>query len=291
MAVPARVIDAHVHQWSITEHDDWYPVLKGFAEQAGAPQVYADFLPGDYRATAGDLPVESFVHVSATTAPRAYLDETRWVDALADRNDLDLVMVGSVDPTLDEAGIVADLDTQAGYSRFRGIRVLSGLEPESDAAATILSWLERREYVFDLVTGPTTMTRWLGVLSKYPQLSVALEHTGWPGSVDDDGFAAWRDAIHACATQPGIVCKVSGLGMATADLSVDVLRPWVQTAIDVFGWDRVMFGSNMPMEKMAGTYRQWIDTLAVLLAESSDSEQRRFYAENAAQVYGVSHGR
>src|SRR5699024_8387126 len=103
--------------------------------------------------------VEKFVHVSATTALRAYLDETRWVDALADREGLDLVIVGSVDPALDPAAIVADLEQQARSPRFRGIRVLSGLEPDSAAAATILEWLDRGGYVFDLVTGPEAMSR------------------------------------------------------------------------------------------------------------------------------------
>lgn len=170
---------------------------------------------------------------------------------------------------------------------FRGIRVLSGLDPESPAASTVLSWLERRGYVFDLVTQPAAMQRWLDVLTDYPQLPVALEHTGWPSTTDHAGFDAWRTAIQACARRPGIVCKITGLGMATADLSVDTLRPWLDTAIAEFGWDRVMFGSNMPIETMAGTYRQWIDTVRTVLAEASVSEQRRFYTDTAARTYQI----
>ncbi len=280
------VVDAHVHQWSITENE-WYTALRPFAEQVGTPSLYADFLPADYRAAAGDLRVEQFVHVSATTAPRAYLDETRWVEALAEREDLDLVIVGSVDPGLDPAAIVADLEHQARSPRFRGIRVLTGLEPESDAAAAILSWLDRGGYVFDLVTQPEAMERWLDVLAGHPELSVALEHTGWPGATDADGFAEWRTAIRACARRPGIACKVTGLGMATADLSVRTLRPWIETAIDEFGWDRVMFGSNMPIETMAGTYGQWIDTVRTLLADASETEQHRFYTDTAERTYRI----
>lgn len=280
------VVDAHMHQWQVSEHD-WYTDLKPFAEQTGAPGLYADFLPADYRAAAGDLPVDKFVHVSATTATRAYLDEIRWVDGLADREGLDLVMIGSVDPGLDGDAIVADLDEQANYARFRGIRVLSGLEPESGAAATISSWLQRHDYVFDLVTGPESMQRWLDVLADYPRLPVALEHTGWPSRTDDEGFQAWHRAIRCCAERPGIACKVTGLGMATTDLSVDALRPWIETAIAEFGWDRVMFGSNMPIETMAGTYRQWIATLETLLGEASDTEQHRFYTDTAARTYRI----
>ncbi|QDQ97507.1 amidohydrolase family protein [Tomitella fengzijianii] len=280
------VIDAHMHQWSVTDND-WYTALQPFSEQVGTPSLYSDFLPADYRAAAGDLDVEKFVHVSATTAPRAYLDETRWVDALADREGLDLVIVGSVDPGLDADAIVADLEEQARSPRFRGIRVLTGLEPESPAAATVLDWLDRGGHVFDLVTQPESMQRWLDVLAGHPQLTVSLEHTGWPSATDAAGFDAWHAAIRACAARPGITCKVTGLGMATADLSIDLLRPWVETAIAEFGWDRVMFGSNMPIETMAGTYRQWIGALHALLAEASATERRHFYTDTAATTYRI----
>ncbi|NKY54298.1 amidohydrolase family protein [Nocardia vermiculata] len=280
------VVDAHMHLWQVSEND-WYTALRPFAEQAGVHDLYADFLPADYRAAAGGLPVEKFVHVSATTAARAYLDEARWVDELADRDGLELVMIGSVDPGLDRDALLADLEQQASRARFRGIRVLSGLEPESGAAATVLSWLQRHGYVFDLVTGPEDMHRWLDVLAEHPQLPVVLEHTGWPSTTDNDGFRAWQEAIRHCAERPGSTCKVTGLGMTTTDLSVDVLRPWVETAIAEFGWDRVMFGSNMPIETVAGSYRQWIDTLAVLLGEASAAEQQSFYTDTAVRTYRI----
>lgn len=280
------VIDAHVHQWSVTDND-WYTALQPFAEQVGTPTLYSDFLPADYRAAAGDLSVEKFVHVSAATAPRAYLDEAQWVDELADRENLDMVLIGSVAPDLSAADITADLEQQARSRRFRGIRVLAGLEPESAAATTILAWLERGGYVFDLVTHPESMPRWLDLLARYPQLSVALEHTGWPSATDEAGFDAWHTAIRTCARRPGIACKITGLGMATADLSVDVLRPWIENAIAEFGWDRVMFGSNMPIETMAGTYGQWIDTVRTLLAEASGTERRHFYTDTAATTYRI----
>ncbi len=75
--------------------------------------------------------------------------------------------------------------------------------------------------------------------------------------------------------------------MATADLSVDVVRPWGETPIAEFGWDRVMFGSNMPIETMAGTFGQWIGAMCTLLAEASDTERHHFYTDTAAATYGI----
>jgi L-fuconolactonase len=81
------------------------------------------------------------VHVSAVTKPRSYLDETAWLDALADAHDLE-VIVGTVDPALSEKEIVADLERQARSPRFRSVRVLYDLGPDSPAARVVLDWLD-----------------------------------------------------------------------------------------------------------------------------------------------------
>jgi L-fuconolactonase len=278
------VVDAHVHLWDTTDHD-WYPALRQMAEQLGRPEMYADFLVHDYHRAAGDLPVRKFVHVSATTKPRAYLQESVWVDALADAHGLELGIVGTVDPSLSSAEIEADLERQAELSRFRGVRVLYDLDPDSAATRVLLAWLQERDLVFDLVTPPAQMGSWLETLRHYPELTVVLEHTGWPSGTDPEARAAWLDAVTACAQQSRALCKVSGLGMTTMDLSVSALRPWVESAVEVFGWDRVAFGSNIPIEHMAGYYGQLQHSLDSILSETSDDERTRFWASNAERVY------
>lgn len=277
-------VDGHMHFWRTSENP-WYPQLTPFAEQVGRPELTQDFMPAEYQRAADGLEVAKFVHVSATTEQRAYLAETAWVDALADEHALDLVIVGSVEPALPPDRLVEDLETQAMSSRFRGIRVLSGLEPGSVAARTLLGWLERNGFVFDLVTQPAGMAGWLDALEQFPGLNVVLEHTGWPSAVDDEGRRSWRAAIEQCAARTSAPCKITGLGMATADLSVEVLRPWIEEAVDVFGWDRVIYGSNMPIETMAGSYAQWIETLGAVLSGASTEEREKFYGANAAAAY------
>jgi predicted TIM-barrel fold metal-dependent hydrolase len=278
------VVDAHMHLWNVAEHD-WYPGLRAFADQLARPELYADFLVQDYRLAAGDLPVRKLVHVSGTTEPRAYLQETPWVDALAEAHGLELVIIGTIEPSLSPAEIEADLEQQAQCSRFRGVRVLYEFTPDSEAARVVLAWLQERDLIFDLVTQPDQMGSWLETLSHYPELTVSLEHTGWPAGTDADARAAWLQAITACAQQTRALCKVSGLGMATGDLSVDALRPWVELAVETFGWDRVAFGSNVPIEHLAGPYGELQHSLETILSAASEDERARFYAGNAERVY------
>lgn len=278
------VVDAHVHLWSVTQND-WYPALRQMADELHQPDLYRDFLPGDYRSAAGDLSVTAYVHVSATTAHRTYLHEQRWVEQLAQHDGLQLATIGTVDPSMSARDIVCDLERQAESEHFRGVRVLYDFPPTSDAARVVLDWLNARDYVFDLATQPPEIPGWLATLDRYPDLTVVLEHCGWPTSTEDAAREQWSKAIRACAERTNALCKVSGLGMATGDLSSSALQPWVEGTIDAFGWDRVAFGSNMPIESMAGSYRQLFESLQTILSSASPEEIQAFYSTNARRYY------
>lgn len=282
--MPTRAIDSHVHFWKVSEND-WYPALKPFAEAVGSDTLNTDFSPADYHRSAEGVDVHAFVHVSAATAPRAYLDESLWVDALAREQDLDLVMIGTIDPESSPDVITADLDTQAELARFRGARVFPGIAPDAPAAGALLDWLDSHGMIFDLVTDPGNAGAWAERLRQYPDLRVALEHTGSPSPADADGMSTWLAGMRELAARPTTSCKITGLGMATMDLGEPTLRPWIEGAIETFGWDRVMFGSNVPIETMAGPYSEWIDTLEIVLNGASDSERERFYQSNARGLY------
>jgi L-fuconolactonase len=278
-----KVIDAHVHWWRLSENP-WYPGLPAWAD-ALPPGVgdgfNRDFDVDVYRSEA-PLEVSGFVHVSAVTAPHTHLDELAWVEAQADEHGLDVRVVGTVDPSLSAAEITADLDRQAASDRFVGVRVLYGFEPDSPATPAVLGWLAEHGKVLDLVSHPGQADGWLRTLAAYDGLRVVLEHTGWPESPEDG--AAWRQAMARLAGETDMVCKVSGLGMAFMDLSLDTLRPWVEGALETFGSDRLLFGSNMPIETVGGTYVELTGALTELVG--TPEQQPGFWAGNAAAAYG-----
>jgi predicted TIM-barrel fold metal-dependent hydrolase len=73
----AEIVDPHVHHWSPATNP-WYPGLS----RAGMDAIAHDYLASEYRADAAGYDVAAIVHVSATTEPRAYLDEQRWLAEL-----------------------------------------------------------------------------------------------------------------------------------------------------------------------------------------------------------------
>ena len=282
MTIP--VLDAHVHFWDL--RNDWYPALAQMAADVGSSRLYSDFSPADYEHESGST-VDRMVHVSAVTVPGAHRDELAWADDMLAAEGVDARFVGTVDPTASPREMVADIDAQMAISpRFAGVRVLYGLEPDAPAAAVLLDALAERGLVFDLACGPDRLGAWARTLDRFPDLRVVLEHCGWPAGTGAEPAAQWRREIGAFAAQTRAMCKVSGLGMVTGDLSSSVLLPWMQTVVEAFGWSRVMYGSNMPIDRIAGEFDELLQAVTEFVDPADDARRRAFYADNAAAVYG-----
>ena len=153
-----ELVDAHVHLWDLAHR--WYPAMQepapgaSFESLGDVARMARDFLD-EYRAETASCEVLGLVHVSAVSAPRAYLQETPWVDRLLDGAGVPSALIGALDPGLSRAEAEADLDAQAAASaRLRGVRVLSGIDPGSRMAADLCELLLERGLLLDLVAHP-----------------------------------------------------------------------------------------------------------------------------------------
>lgn len=201
------------------------------------PRITRQFLPEDYPDEAG---ARAVVHVNGTTAPRAYLEETAWLNALADERGLDMRLVVTVDPQSRPDRLRADLARQTSCGRVAGARVYAGAAPFSTQARVLCAWLAERDLVLDLVTGPAQMERWADFLEEFPALRVALEHSGLPDGADPVSRQRWMRAMSSVAARTGWTCKLSGISMAVGSMTADDLLPWLRDCVTIWGWDRVM---------------------------------------------------
>jgi len=120
-----------------------------------------------------------------------------------------------------------------------------------------------------------------------PQSTFVLDHLGKPGIAAGD-LAGWRERIIPVAARPNVSAKLSGL-VSEADWAAWTpadLEPYVSTAVEVFGTDRLMFGSDWPVCEVAATYRQVKDALAGLLG----GVRVDVFGANAARVYRLPPG-
>jgi len=280
-----RIVDAHVHWWDV-EANPWYSYIRNVGEMTGT-NLHSNYLPADYRQSIGEANVRKVVHVSAVPGTRHYIDELRWLDGVAASSGFEVGCVGSVDPALDSAELRAHLNAQLELGRLRGIRVLDGLDPDGDAARALAGWLIERDLVFDLVARPDTLGRWTRFVAGRPRLRVVLEHSGWPHGVDEASFQAWERSLTGFARSTDAAVKVSGLAMVTLEISGPSMRPWIECCIDRFGWDRVIFGSNFPVDGLAGSYGDLLRVFDEVLKPDDGDQLEKFFATNAERIYRI----
>jgi predicted TIM-barrel fold metal-dependent hydrolase len=284
---PSRVVDAHVHIWD-PARTDWYPYLSHpqAPATADASRMFRPFDVETYRSEATHWNVEKFVNVAAATGPHS-IEETIELDRTAPERGGPDAIIGGIPPTDTVAEAVELLDRQMTAPRFRGVRPM-GRYAGPLPAAGVLTYLEERNLLFELMAHPDQLRAAADGLAAFEGLVIVVEHTGWPRSNSDEERDLWRDGIDALADLGDtVVCKLSGLAMPLESISVDAFGPWLEYAIGAFGVDRCMFASNFPVDSMYGTFDQLYAVFNEVTAGLDDLSRSKLFAGNAERIYRV----
>lgn len=176
------------------------------------------------------------------------------------------------------------LDAQMASPRFRGIRPMGG--STGVPRAEVLGALAERDLVFELMTHPDELEASAAALADHGDLTIVVEHSGWPRSDTADEFALWKRGISALAALGDHVhCKLSGLAMPLHSMEAGVLRPWVEHCLDAFGVDRCTFASDFPVDAMHGTFDQLYSSFAEITAGLAAEDRDKLFAANAERLY------
>ena len=275
-AAPQR-IDAHQHFWSIARTDyGWLtPALT---------TLYRDFQPAELQPMLAANQVTGTVLVQAAPS----VAETRYMLGLASQHAFIQGVVGWVDLTAADAPAV--IDELAEHPAFKGVRPMLQDLPEDAwiAEAPIAPAIEhliRRGLSFDALVKPRQLPHLLRFAQRHPQLSMVIDHAAKP-DIASGQFDTWRRDLAALARLPGMHVKLSGLVTeAGPGWTVDMLRPVVDTVLELFGPRAAMWGSDWPVLNLAGDYAKWVHTSEELLASLSPSERQAIFAGNAQAFY------
>jgi predicted TIM-barrel fold metal-dependent hydrolase len=284
-------VETHAHCWELDRFP--YPWLT---------DRRTDDPLGDYRALSVDwgparferelygANVSHVIHVEADCGAPDPVAETRWLDAVAEARGWPDAIVAFCDPADPDAPGLLERHVAAS-GRVRGIRGRE-LPPAGDAAAMarISSGLHaaaRLGLSWEHDGSPGTLLAGRDVAAAHPDLLVVIGHAGFPERRDPEHRAWWQREMAALAVLPNVVVKISGLATVDHAWTVDSLRPWVLDTIDLFGTERVMFGTNWPVETLFSGYLEAVDAWRVIVAEAGFDRdtQARLLGGNALRHF------
>ena len=272
------MIDSHQHFWQVGRFD--YPWM---TSDLGV--LYRDYLPDDLAPILERNGVKQTVLVQASNS----VAESRWLLDLADANPFIAGVVGWVD--LMSAEIEAQLDELCAHPKFKGVRHLVETEPRDDwlilpAVLLGLRKVSERGLSYDLLVHTRHLRFVPQVAESCPDLNLVIDHLAKPPIARNE-IKEWSEALKPVARYPNIHCKLSGL-VTEANWSswqTDDLRPYVEYVLELFGVERMMFGSDYPVCLLAASYDMVLESFQELLKELGDSDRDKIFSKNAAKFY------
>jgi predicted TIM-barrel fold metal-dependent hydrolase len=234
--------------------------------------LYRTVLPPEYSAVAHPFGITGVVIVEAS----AWLEDNQWILDLASDHPLLAGFVGHLNPGMDD--FPQNLARFTKNRLFRGIRV---------AGADIVKGVGRQAFMDDLqrladadlsmdVLGNASMVGPLtAIAQKIPTLRLVIDHM----PVEPPGWKA--EAMHELASHSQVYSKVSTVlrrGVADYKASLDEL--W-----DIFGPERVMYGSNWPVSENLGTYSAVFNVVKQYVTGRGTADADKYFYNNSKACY------
>jgi L-fuconolactonase len=271
------IVDAHQHFWQAGRFD--YPWL---TSDLGI--LYRDYLPADLKPELAKNKVTRTVLVQASNS----LAESRWLLTLADENEFIAGVVGWVE--LASADVDAQLDELSAQPKFKGVRHLVESEPADDwlVQPAVLHGLRRLAaygLTYDLLVHTRHLRQVQTVAETCPELRLVIDHLAKP-PIASRGFDEWSRELEPLAAFPNVWCKLSGLVTEAAWRSwqTDDLRPYVERVVELFGVERLLFGSDHPVCLLAASYGRVLESFQEMIGRE---DHERVFGENARTFYGL----
>lgn len=275
------VIDSHHHFWR------YNPREYGWISES-MQVLRRDFLPPDLQKVLTTAGVDGVVSVQA----RQSLGETEWLLELADKQDFIRGVVGWV--PLCSADLRGHLERLIARRKLKSVRhVLQDeaddqfmLRPEFDRGIAALKDFGLR---YDILIFERHLPHAITLVDRHPEITFIIDHIAKP-RIRENILSPWRENLAELARRENVYCKLSGLATEADHRSWTQaqLRPYMETALEVFGPRRLMFGSDWPVCLLACGYERWFDIVSGFASRLSGSERERLSGGTAVEAYGLS---
>ena len=281
-------VDSHVHFWNLKDPSLRYVWLDAEQEHPVLGDIdglkVLRYSADEYVAETRFQNVTKVVHVQAAIGISDPVNETKWLQEQTDRTGFPHAVVAHCDLAGTEAD--ATLERHLMYPNVRGIRDFGrGNYLEDREWRAGYSLLGGHGLVFCLDVVWQDMPKARALADAYPDVTLCVDHAGFPRSRDDAYFRSWRQGLEVVAAAPNTVCKISGLGMCDHRWTVDSLRPWALACIEIFGVDRCLFGTNWPVDRLYSSYGDVVSAYAEIISDLTVEEQTLLFSGNAERIF------
>lgn len=271
-------IDAHHHLWRYTAAEyGWI----------GDPMraLQRDFLPADLRPEMDRAGVQATICVQARQSMR----ETEALLQFADEYPWIAGVVGWAELAAED--FRSQLETLLARPKLKGLRHV--LQDEPDPAFALrpefqrgLSAMKGTGLVYDILIYAPQLPVAMQLVDRNPDQAFVLDHLAKPRIAAGE-LSPWREDLRELARRPNVSCKLSGMVTEAnwQHWTPGDLRPYLDAALEAFGPQRLLAGSDWPVCTLASSYVRWWQVLRDWAAPLSIDEQTAIFAGNAAAVY------
>jgi predicted TIM-barrel fold metal-dependent hydrolase len=300
-ALPDGIVDAHHHVWDLS--NGHYPWLQD--EYAGDrfflgpyQKIRRDYTAADLRRDQAPLHLAASVHIEAERDRADQIGETRWLEQVNGETGLPSVVIGHVSflqPDLTEA-----LRAHAVCPLFRGIRckpVTAASPAESirgqpgtlqdEAWLAGLGALAAMGLSWDLRVPFWHLREAADAVAAFPGMIVIVNHCGLPIDRSPEALAIWRRGLQALADHQSVFLKLSEFGLHGGRWDGAGTARLVREATAIFGHDRVMYGSNLPVSSLSASVPTIVDAILDGLGTCDPDILRAVFSANARRAYRI----
>ena len=271
-------IDAHHHFWK------YDPVRYSWMNES-MEILKKDYQPADLQVEIEKAEIEGVVSVQAD---QSMLETDELLDHAA-QHDFIKGVVGwfpLADPAVEEV-----LVEYADNPWLKGVRHVVQDEPDDrfilgEAFNEGIRKLEQFDLIYDILVYERQLGSSIEFVDLHPNLTFVLDHVAKP-RIGDGLMEPWKEQMFEMSRRENVTCKLSGMATEAkwAEWTSDQLRPYMEVALDAFGPDRLMFGSDWPVARLAVDYMPWVSLCREFISSLSTDEREAIEGGNAIRVY------
>jgi L-fuconolactonase len=274
---PIPAIDTHTHFYdpSRTQGVPW--------PRPEEKLLYQPHYPAQFVSLTSSLNVVGTVVVEASP----WLEDNQWILDLAKDNPAIVGFIGNLKLGVPE--FAAQLKRFSAKPLFRGLRIGEKILAEGLGQRDFerdLQKLNEQKFTIDVIGGASLLPHIARITKLAPKLQIVIDHLPFP--VWDSDPAAMKIAFTEIAKMPQVYAKVSNVvrrvdGRIIEDLNV--YRPRLDVLWNIFGADRLVFGSNWPVSNLVAPYENLHKIVAEYFGEKGQDAAEKFFWRNSQKAY------